>query len=203
MTKTCRGWMVLMAVALLFPALAEARKGKGAPTAPGEYVDWNDEMDQIEIVETFDLDDYQRLVVTELATEDTPLPEPDDNSYRHVVAVLEDVESSLIEGLRKELSRLKVEAGESGGEGALLLRGRVVEMDPGSRAARYWASFGAGATRAKISAEVVDAATGTVFFRFTQERRSGVGVGGGKYDKLMHRSVRAIGKDLGAGLEQF
>ena len=75
--------------------------------------------------------------------------------------------------------------------------------DPGSRAARYWAGFGAGAARTKLEGELVDAASGRVLLRFTQERRSGVGLGGGSYVNLLNRNLRAIGEDLGAGLQQF
>ena len=41
------------------------------------------------------------------------------------------------------------------------------------------------------------------WLRFTQERRSGVGLGGGSYVNLLNRNLRAIGEDLGAGLQQF
>jgi len=37
-----------------------------------------------------------------------------------------------------------------------------------------------------------------VLLRFTQERRSGVGVGG--YADLLQRNLRAIGRDLAEGL---
>ncbi|MEM7481708.1 MAG: DUF4410 domain-containing protein [Acidobacteriota bacterium] len=199
-------YLAALAAFLLIGALATdaAAKGKRAPTKPGTYTDWNGDLDRIEIVQTFSLDDFEGLLVGAFETEDVVLPDPDDNSYEPAVRVLADVESPLIQGLRKELSRLKVKRAD--GEpaaGDLLLRGRVVEMDPGSRAARYWGGFGAGAARAKISGEVVDGGSGEVLLRFTQERRSGVGVGGGNYVNLMNRSLRAIGKDLGVGLEQF
>ena len=201
--KTCR-WIAVLAIALLVVALpVEAKKGKNAPTEPGTYTDWNEDLDRVEIVETFDLSTYQRLVVEDFATDGVALPEADDNTHEPVKEVLADVESPLVEGLEEALERLEVEAGSGGGAGTLLLRGRVLEMDPGSRAARYWAGFGAGAARTKLEGEIVDAASGRVLLRFTQERRSGVGMGGGKYVNLLQRNLRAIGEDLGAGLERF
>ncbi|MBV9493254.1 MAG: DUF4410 domain-containing protein, partial [Acidobacteria bacterium] len=85
----------------------------------------------------------------------------------------------------------------------LIIRGKVTEMDPGSRAARYWAGFGAGAARSEIEGEVIDAATGETLLRFTQQRRSGVGVYGGNYQDLMKRNLNTIGEDVGAMLRVF
>jgi uncharacterized protein DUF4410 len=76
-------------------------------------------------------------------------------------------------------------------------------MDPGSRAARYWAGFGAGAARTKLVGEVADAASGKVLLRFTQERRSGVGMGGGNYIELMNRNLVTIGEDVAGVLKAF
>jgi hypothetical protein len=194
----------LIFVLLLVAGQADAKK-RSASIAPGTYTDWNGDLDQVEIVQTFHLADYSRLVVADFDTADTPLPERDDNTYEPVKEVLGDVVTPLMEGLREELSGLAVErqGGGVAGEGALVLRGRVTQMDPGSRAARYWAGFGAGAARVTLEGELVDAASGKVLFRFTQERRSGAGMGGGKYVKLMQRSLRAIGEDLGAGFMRF
>jgi hypothetical protein len=49
----------------------------------------------------------------------------------------------------------------------------------------------------------VDAATGTVLLRFTQERRSGVGLFGGDYVELMNRNLVTIGQDLAGVLKAF
>lgn len=197
----------LLSLAVLLAAgAAHAGKKDAAPTAPGTYEDWNGDLDRIEIVETFARGDYSRLVVGTFDTAETPLPETDDNSYEPVQQVLADVESPLVEGLREASPGMAVErqSGEApAAAGTLLLRGRVLEMDPGSRAARYWASFGAGAARTKLEGELVDAASGRVLLRFTQERRSGVGVGGGSYVNLLQRNLRTIGEDLGNGLQRF
>lgn len=196
---------LVLCVVVASPAAAKKKRGN-APTAPGSYRDWNGDLDQVEIVQSFALADYRRLLVADFDTSDTPLPESDDNTYEPVQEVLADVHEPLLNGLRETLPGVAVERqGDGGGEGegALLLRGRVVEMDPGSRAARYWGGFGAGAARTKLEGEVVDAASGAVLLRFTQERRSGVGVGGGNYVNLMRRNLYTIGEDLGAGLSLF
>lgn len=192
-------------LAALVPTAAEA-KGKPAPTTPGKYTDWSGEIDELEIVEPFDLAQYERIVVEPFDTTGTPLPEEKDNAYEPVKTVLARVAPPFVEGLSKNLGKPPVETGEAGNEagaGALLIRGTVVQMDPGSQAARYWAGFGAGAARTEIAGEVVDAGTGKVLLRFRQERRSGAGMFGGDYVKLMDRNLRTIGEDVALILKAF
>ncbi len=193
---------VLVLAALAAPAAARGRKDSS--TAPGKYTDWAGEVDELEVVQHFQLADYSQVVVEPFDTKDTPLPGKDDNSYEPVKTVLADPAKPFVEGLSGELGgKVPVSQG-TGGEGkALLVRAKVVTMDPGSRAARYWAGFGAGATRAGLQGEVVDAASGKTLLRFTQERRSGSGLGGGGYENLMNRSLRTIGKDVAGVLRAF
>jgi hypothetical protein len=87
--------------------------------------------------------------------------------------------------------------------GALIVRAKVLKMDPGSQAARYWAGFGAGAAKTELTAEVVDSSTDQVLLRFHQERRSAVGALGGGYDELLDRNLWTIGQDLGNVLLHF
>lgn len=204
-STAARAAAVSTLAALAFAAALPAAARDGVPTAPGTYRDWNDEIDEMEIVETFAADDYQRLVVLPFDTSSTPRPEAGDNTVEAVDEVLADVAGPIAAGLREASGERAIETAATAPEeaGVLVLRGRVLEMDPGSRAARYWGGFGAGAARAKLAAELVDAASGRVLLRFTQERRSGVGVAGGDYANLMRRNLRKIGEDLGNGLARF
>lgn len=186
------------------PALFAGRKGK-AKTEPGSYREWGGEIDEVEVVQKFDLKDYDKLVIAPLDTADTPLPEKKDNTYAPVKQVLASPNDSFLAGLKDELSSktLAIREGENGGSGALIVRAKIDEMDPGSQAARYFAGFGAGAARTKITGEIVDAKTNQVLLRFTQERRSGVGMMGGDYVSLMNRNLKAIGEDLAFILNSF
>lgn len=195
--------LILAFLILAAPATA-ARKEKAEPTAPGKYTEWRDEIDELEVVETFQLSSYTKVVVEPFDTADAELPEKDDNTYEPVKQVLASPAGPFTEGLAEELGRkIEVSEGQGGGEKTLLVRARVLTMDPGSRAARYWASFGAGAARTELEGEIVDAATGKVLVRFQQERRSGVGVAGGDYVKLMERNLRTVGEDVAFILQSF
>ncbi len=208
-----RIYLVLVVSLLLLPGVSFAR-GKAAPTAPGKYKDWNGEVDELEVVASFKLADYDHIVVEPLDTSATPLPEATDNTYAPVKNVLALVTrpfgGGLAGGLAEKPGRPEVvlaprraEPGEKAEPGTLVIRGKVTTMDPGSRAARYWAGFGAGAARTEVAGEVADGATGKVLLRFLQERRSGVGSAGGVYEELMERNLVTIGNDIGAALLHF
>ena len=198
---------VVLAVAILAaPGGVVFAKKKPASIEPGKYTEWNGEIDELEIVESFKLADYDRIVVEPFDTSATPLPEEKDNTYAPVKSILASVGPPFAAGLSAVLSKPPIEVGEAGkapSSGALVVRGKVINMDPGSQAARYWAGFGAGAARTELAGEVVDVKTGKVLLRFRQERRSGVGMFGGDYEKLMQRNLRTIGEDLANALRRF
>ena len=183
-----------------------AKGNKSASTAPGSYKDWGPDIDEIQIVSTFNASDYNKIVVAPMDTDDTPLPEKKDNTYEPVKTVLRSATDSFERGIEKGLEKRSMSVTQGSGsssKGTLLVKTKILEMDPGSRAARYWAGFGAGAARAKVQGEVIDAKSGKVLFRFTQERRSGVGAAGGDYVSLMQRNLHAIGADVAHILERF
>lgn len=193
---------------LSLPGDAFARS-KPAPTSPGKYTEWGGEIDELEIVQTFKLADYGDVVIEPFDTSATPLPEKSDNTYEPVQYVLAHVNLPFRDALAAALSAPVALAGEGkkGGAGDLVIRGKVTEMDPGSQAARYWVSFGAGAARSEIVGEVVDGASGKVLLRFRQERRSGMGrfgsAPGGSYQELMDRNLFTLGDDVAGVLKHF
>lgn len=201
-TRIARFVLVLLACVVLAPAQA---RQSAAQTAPGRYADWGPDIDQVEIFRTFRLGDYERVVVEPFATDGVALPPAEDNTYTPVKSVLERFTPLFVAGLRDGRLAQPVEgaAASSSGAHALRLRGKVVLLDPGSRAKRYWGGFGAGAVRVEIRCEVVDGASGEVLLAFSQQRRSGFGGFGGGYEELMERTVRQIAGDTARLLQQF
>lgn len=189
-------------IAVAMPGLA-GKKGKGNSTEPGKYEEWNDDIDSIEIVETFAMSDYKTIVITPFDTEGVELPEKDDNTYEPVKTVLRNPESAFADGISGEFKGAEVKEAESGGAGELVISAKVLEMDPGSKAARYWAGFGAGAARAHLEITVKDGGSGKVLLKIDQERRSGVGAMGGDYVEMMQRNLRAIGEDMALVFSKF
>jgi hypothetical protein len=211
---------------VLFLLLA-ASVAAGDKTAPGTYHDWND-LDDVEIVQPFHFADYGKLMVVALDRSGVQLPPETENTYKPTKAVFDACDTPFLEGLQKgvekhrkgvsiqgEPAALVAQPAEPGtqspepaaapqsGPKAPLLRGQLLVLDPGSRAKRYFAGFGAGATRAKISVEISDAGSGQVLARFTHEKRAGFGLTGGSYDGLLKKSIREVGEAMGVGLKFF
>jgi hypothetical protein len=81
-------------------------------------------------------------------------------------------------------------------DNALVVEGSFVRIDPGSRAKRYWISFGAGLSGVQVKGTVKDA-SGKVLAEFTHFRRSGIGLGGGDYVKFLTDDTKDVGSDIG------
>ncbi|HSP14103.1 MAG TPA: DUF4410 domain-containing protein [Thermoanaerobaculia bacterium] len=189
--------LFLMVAALAVPASARGKKNP-ANTEPGTYKEWGPDIDQIEVVQTFKFGDYSKVVVAPIDTSGA------DTKDKAVATAVENATNDFAEQLGKDVKTpVTVDEQPKKSADTLLVRMKVTGMDPGSRAARYWASFGAGAAVAKMDGEIVDAKTNKVLARFTQERRSGFGVAGGSSEALLRRDVRAIATDVANILKAF
>ena len=186
----------------------QARGSKPASTAPGTYKQWGRDIDEIEILKTFKISDYDTIAVKPFDTSSTPMPEKDDRSYSSIKTVLDSYTETLIEGLRGELkAHAKVEqaGGTTKGAKTLIVRGKVESLSPGSRTKRYVGGFGAGASGTKISGDLVDAASGKVLAHFSQERRSAGSFkfAGGSDQQVMRDSIHAAAEDIAHILDAF
>jgi hypothetical protein len=80
-------------------------------------------------------------------------------------------------------------------EGALVVEGKFTEMDPGSRAKRYFVGYGAGKSAVTASGSV-KGADGTVLATFEQRRVGTMGMAGGDSIKKMSSDSKSIGEDI-------
>ena len=95
-----------------------------------------------------------------------------------------------------------LKADESAPEGAVVVEGQFLTIDPGSRAKRYFAGFGAGKSSVMVAGTVKDV-TGRTLATFEQRRIGTMGMGGGdSLGKLMSDS-RSIGEDIGKFLARW
>jgi hypothetical protein len=79
--------------------------------------------------------------------------------------------------------------------GALVVDGKFITIDPGSRTKRYFVGFGAGKSSVKVAGTVKDA-SGRTLATFEQRRIGAMGLGGGdSLGKLMTDS-KNIGEDI-------
>ena len=200
--RVSQGLAWLLVAGLSIPAGAAGKTS----TAPGKYTSWGeDDFDELEIVQPFKFADYTAVAVESLDT--TTVPPRTDNEKKNVQEATAGVDEAFLVGVKKgvsSFSKASVEHGAGSGH-ALLIKGKVITLDPGSRGARYGVGMGAGAARAKVSGEVVEADTGKILLRFTHEKRAGSGFGfaGGNSKKLMLKSAEHVGEDLGKVFKAF
>lgn len=200
--------LLLCLLVLVVTAVPLLARSNPANVTPGKYKNWGQDIDEIEILKSFKIADYDKLVVQPFDTSSTPLPEKTDKSYDTIKSALEAYTFTLVEALRPELkAKLDVEQSDKTPTAArtLIVRGKVEALSPGSRAKRMMVGYGAGGSGTKVTGEIVDAKTGGVLARFTQERRSGGTwkFAGGKDLDVMRDSIHATGKDIAHILDAF
>jgi hypothetical protein len=196
-----RAWALALLFVLTLPTFA----GRKASTKPGTYEDWGPDIDKIEIVKTFQRSAYGKIVVLKMDVSSVA-EKGDADLADKVDSVLGEATGPFVEGIASEADKLEVAEGAPTTEaGTLIVRTKVTTMDPGSRSKRMWVGYGAGAARAAIEGELVDAASGDVLVRFTQERRSGIERfgRGSSYEEIMKRNLVAVGEDVGNLLNEF
>jgi len=202
-----RALILCSLVLLIVPALY-ARGKKPAPTAPGTYKEWGQDIDEVKINQTFKVGDYDKIIVEPFDTSNTPLPDQKEKWYGTEKSALAASTEWFMEAFPKELkAKATVEESSSPKKTAktLIIKGTVDSMDPGSRAGRYFGGFGAGSASSKVSFDIIDAKSGKVLAHVTQARRSGgTWKGGGGSDlEVMRDSIHAISQDMAHVLDEF
>ncbi len=184
--------------------LADAAVASKGATTPGTYRDWNGDLDEVTIVQPFRLDTYNDIAVESFDVAGVILPNPKENTYEAVRSALGSIKPAFIQGFQEKLRQKPGAANMSRGKGeTLVIRARLLKVDPGSQAARYFIGFGAGGVKIEMLGEVIDARSKKTLIRFRQERRSGVGAFGGGYGELFARTARQIGGDVADLLNAF
>jgi Domain of unknown function (DUF4410) len=195
---------LLFTLLLIAPALFAGK----ATTAPGKYKEWGPDIDEIEILRTLPIADYDRIVIPKFDTSKVQLPSEKERWYETMKIVLAGYTDAFAEAFKKELkAKATVHQGDEGAKKpkTLIIRGTVGQLDPGTRAGRYFGGFGAGAASTRLTVEIVDAATDEVLVRVTQARRS-AGTwkpGGGSDLEVMRDAIHAVGKDIAHVLDSF
>jgi hypothetical protein len=195
----------LSTLTLLLAISLSGLAAKKVRVEPGQYEAWGPDIDKIEIVKTFKLANYAKLVVVPIDVSSVA-ERGDADLAEKVDAVLAKATETFLEGIRDKMKSLEIsESDPSDSAGSLILRTKVTVMDPGSRSKRMWVGYGAGAARTAIEGEVVDAKTGEVLVRFKQERRSGIERfgRGSSYEEILKRNLVAIGRDAANLLNVF
>lgn len=180
---------------LLAPGIAVADQ---KPTV-GSHEDWDD-LDKVEIKQLFKLGDYATVTVEPFDTKDIALPEQDDNTYKPVVEAQSLFNQRIFAKIQDELDQKPVLANVDVSKGnGLLVRGKVVEMNPGIKSLRMFVGYGAGHAGIVINCELIDIKTNTVLATMTQKRASS----NGDYDEALEELTEELGEDIASLISHF
>ena len=92
--------------------------------------------------------------------------------------------------------------GAEASTGALVVEESFTTINPGSRAKRYFAGFGAGKSEIELTGTVKDAAGATIA-TFRQKRVGAMGMGGGDSLDKMKSDCENIGEDIAKFLSRW
>jgi len=119
---------------------------------------------------------YRRISVEIFAVTDKNIDGDDDKQFAQVMPVY--LQAKLVEQFRvahlfEQVTTPEDAASPLDGGKTLKLQGTITELSGGSRALRFWISFGAGRSKVQFETRMVDAESGAVLL-VTADRRIGV-----------------------------
>jgi len=153
----------------------------------------------------FSLAQYQLLLVEPFKVDHieakTDISPQEMQGYLHVKLLQRLQEAGVFKQI-VEGPALKFSQAAGSGK-ALILRGVITELDPGSRAARYFIGFGAGATKAQIETQFVDLDANRVVVATADRRAAAFGVFGGDSRQYLTESLDEMAKGLAEFLKRI
>lgn len=176
-----------------------------ADTEPtiGVFKEWNN-LDQVEIKQLFKLSDYDSITIEPFETKGIELPTVEDNTYKPVTEAQSSFNDRFIKKIQGELDDKPVLSKIDTAHGkVLLVRGKLITMNPGAKSARFFAGFGAGHAKVEIKCEIVDAKTNAILATLTQARLSSGGWLGGSYGGLLEDLTEEVAEDTSSLIKHF
>jgi hypothetical protein len=206
---TSRKFTIAFAFVLTCTTLLAAASAPGASDKPVKKVEGG-VLDSIELYVPTVPTPADRTVIVKLFTSEkaelgTGSKENDDTKAQGQAQQLQtEGPKALADAL---VARLQEEGGYKGGAVAgndaasydaattLIVEGQFTELDPGSRAKRYFVGFGAGKTAVTVTGTVKDG-SGALLATFKQRRVGTMGAAGGDSIKKMTGDCKSIGEDI-------
>ncbi len=160
------------------------------PPAPGHYQNWDNRVDDLHVLQSFHLKDYEAVEV--LPPDVGAVALPTDNTRDAMRRTLTDAPRIIADELDGNFpGRMKIKgeallAGMQPPARALLLRVKFVSMDPGSRSKRGLSFGNTGKASVTLSGELTDAVTDKPLLRFTVHNEDG---SHGDYEHVLQENL--------------
>lgn len=147
----------------------------------------------------FDVKAYTVLAVEKLPV--APEVINDDEDRKVAAAMPSYFQSEMVRRIREanlfaRVVNLSETSFTAGTERALRLQGKITQLDPGSRALRYFVGFGAGRSKAQAELQFVDVQSGEVVMVIADRRVAAYGIFGGDSEEHLQESFGDMARDL-------
>lgn len=154
---------------------------------------------RVAVASGFDLREYPVILVERFPVAQSEIEDEGDQRFADRMAIF--YQSELVRrfrdtGLFARVVNLSETAVPAGDGRALRVRGNISRLGRGSQAARYFAGFGAGSTRAQAEMHFVDAQSGRVVLVTADRRKGSAGVFGGDSEDFLEESFDDMARDL-------
>ncbi len=159
----------------------------------------------IKIIRPFTLTNtYSALLILPLDISTVQVPPEDDNTHIPVLNMLSIIDNLIFAAIKSHFKKIgyqinvtqvgkdQSESNLTQNENTLILKAKVAELDPGSRAARFLLFGIAGRSKIKITGDLIDAKSNLRLLEFKEDISSGGGYAGGRYEEMMTIDIRDI-----------
>lgn len=162
------------------------------------HKDWYD-VDLVEVYNSINLDDYNSLYILPIKESGLEIRGNEDE-----VAKMRKAISEFPEHIQRQISaryknleiNIVPDSPQNLTDKDLILDLDIVSFGQGSRAARAWGGFGAGAQHTELSGDCKDG-TGKMIFHFQHRRmNSGMGQISNGYYQVISKTERVLGSDI-------
>jgi len=163
----------------------------------------------VKIIRPFTLTNtYTNLILLPLNTSSVQIPPEDDNTNIPVLNMLSIIDNLIFAGIKSHFKKIGYQINVSQdrkdqdlsnltqNENTLILKARVTELDPGSRAARMFLFGIGGRSKIKITGTLIDLKNNQILLEFEEDRSSGAGFIGGRYEEMMTIDILDIAEDI-------
>lgn len=186
---------ILIISAILCCGVLCAKK-HNTPIATGEYKDWCNYLDYININKVVNIDNYKTIVILPIGQDKVVWPDKDDNQYPALEKALAAAPSVFQEQIGKGLKGKNIEVKVAGSDvspksGEILIKLNIESLDMGNRALRVWVGFGAGNQNIEISGYAED--TLGKCFSFKQKHYS---IKMNSYEKVLTSEFKHFGEEI-------
>jgi len=151
---------------------------------------------------------YDTLIIKDFSTKDVIYDRIDDEERPKVEALKPLIVKNLTLSIEAEMKKRKlfknvVVNGDVKGN-AVILEGKFIEFNGGSRALRFWVGMGAGKTYLKAKGRLIDAETGKELAAFEDQETGYKGVASlENFESLFPHQAMSLGEHVGEFIEKL